>query len=304
MELCKVRVGGVPEHFNLPWHVAIENESFKTVGVEVEWTDFGGGTGAMCKAIREDEVDVAIMLTEGAIADMIKGNSAKIAQFYVISPLIWGIHVAAKSPYQEVNDLRYEKFAISRIGSGSHLMAYVNAEKRGWNPSKLDFKIIKNLDGARKSLKAGKSAGFMWEKFTTKPLVDNGEFRRIGECPTPWPCFVVVVSEKALKSKKEAIRKMLQTINEVTNSFMNWNYSTTLVAQRYEQRLKDVKKWFDVTTWATSNQVPELILEQVMSTLFALELIPHKVNPSDLCSDLANLTQEDFFEIERKKFFV
>ena len=29
----------------------------------------------------------------------------------------------------------------------------------------------------------------------TKPLVDNGIFRRIADCPTPWPCFVIAVRD-------------------------------------------------------------------------------------------------------------
>ncbi len=32
-----LRVGGVPEHFNLPWHIAIERGLFAKHGVDVEW---------------------------------------------------------------------------------------------------------------------------------------------------------------------------------------------------------------------------------------------------------------------------
>jgi sulfonate transport system substrate-binding protein len=47
----KLRVGGVPEHFNLPWHLAIERGLFTKNGVEVEWTDIPNGTGAMVISI-------------------------------------------------------------------------------------------------------------------------------------------------------------------------------------------------------------------------------------------------------------
>ena len=33
----------------------------------------------------------------------------------------------------------------------------------------------------QESLEGGKANGFLWEKFTTKPLVDSGVFRRVGE---------------------------------------------------------------------------------------------------------------------------
>ena len=52
----------------------------------------------------------------------------------------------------------------------------------------MNFEVIKNLDGAVKGLTEGEADYFMWEKFTTKPFVDDGIFRRIDNCPSPWPC--------------------------------------------------------------------------------------------------------------------
>jgi hypothetical protein len=40
----------------------------------------------------------------------------------------------------------------------------------------------------------------------TKPLVDKGIFRRIGDCPTPWPCFVIAVRDEILEKYPEAIK--------------------------------------------------------------------------------------------------
>jgi hypothetical protein len=39
--------------------------------------------------------------------------------------------------------------------------------------------------------------------FMTKPLVDKGIFRRIGDCPTPWPCFVIAVRDEILEKYPE-----------------------------------------------------------------------------------------------------
>ena len=63
-----LRVGGVPEHFNAPWHTAAKAGLFAERGIDVRWTDFPGGTGAMAKALRDGELDVAILLTEGIVA--------------------------------------------------------------------------------------------------------------------------------------------------------------------------------------------------------------------------------------------
>lgn len=96
-KLHTFRVGGVPEHFNTPWHTAAASGRFSREGVEVEWKEYPGGTGAMTKALRAREVDVAILLTEGVVADLHRGSDAKLLGTYVSTPLNWGVHVGAQS---------------------------------------------------------------------------------------------------------------------------------------------------------------------------------------------------------------
>ena len=141
-----IKIAGVPEHFNLPWHLCIENNEFKAVGIDLQWTDIPEGTGKMCQMLRDGETDIAVILSEGIIKDIVAGNPCKIVQVYVKSPLIWGIHVSAKSKYHSIADLEYTKVAISRYGSGSQLMAYVNADNQGWDSEKLQFEIVNTID--------------------------------------------------------------------------------------------------------------------------------------------------------------
>ena len=35
--MIKLRVGGVPEHFNLPWHLALEAHRFESLDIELTW---------------------------------------------------------------------------------------------------------------------------------------------------------------------------------------------------------------------------------------------------------------------------
>lgn len=145
--LQRIRVGGVPEHFNAPWHTAAAKGYFAACGLEVEWTDFPGGTGAMTAALRKNEVDVALALTEGLVVDLHRGNPSKLLGTYVASPLTWGVHVLANSPLQSMADLEGAAYAVSRMGSGSHLMACVDAHARGVPPP--EWEIVNSLDGAR-----------------------------------------------------------------------------------------------------------------------------------------------------------
>ena len=277
-------VGGVPEHFNLPWKKAIEEKRFETHSIEVSWKDYCGGTGAMTKALREGDLDVAILLTEGIIADIHRGNKSKIVQFYVKSPLRWGVHVGAQSDFLNISDLENKKAAISRYGSGSHLMAYVNADNHNWDLDKQKFEVVKNLDGGRAYLTQGKADYFLWEKFTTKPFVDNGEFRIVGECPTPWPSFVVAVREDVLLTHYDEVKLLLETVNESCKRVKENPKSVEEIAKRYDLKKEDVAVWFEETEWAYDGSVESETINKVQERLISLEIVESKMNFRQLCS--------------------
>lgn len=285
-ELLTLRVGGVPEHFNLPWHLAMEDRAFVEAGVVLEWTDFGGGTGAMTRALREDELDVAVLLTEGIVADIVKGNPSKIIGQYVRTPLIWGIHTGAESKFKTEEELNGQRFAISRNGSGSHIITYVMAQIKGWDPSKQEFIKVGNLEGARKALTALEADGFLWEKFMTKPYVDNGEFRRLGEVRTPWPCFVMAARNTVLEKDREALEIMLGVIRKYCRQFMYRDDAIQLVADRYGLEFQDAARWYGQTQWSSNDQMSRPVLHNVIRTLFEVGVIEEKKPIDDLCSDL------------------
>lgn len=277
-----VRIGGVPEHFNLPWYLTLRDKSYHEFGVNLRWMDFHGGTGQMARALREGEIDLAVILTEGIIRDICNGNDCSIVQVFVKSPLVWGIHVASNSNFTEVTELKGTKAAISRFGSGSHLMAYINAEKEGWDPvTDLDFEVVRNLNGALESLPEGKGDYFMWEKFTTKPYVDEGVFRRIGVCPTPWPCFVIAVRNEVLKDDPEMIQNILKTINGTTREFKEIPSIDSTISNRYGQKLEDVQEWLSMTEWSQENLTREEV-NRVQEKLFKLQLIDEVVPPESI----------------------
>jgi len=115
--LKKINIGGVPEHFNLAWYLTLKNGEYKAEDINLRWHDYHGGTGQMCKGLREGDIDMAVILTEGIVKDIIAGNPSKIVQTYTQSPLIWGIHVAANSKFKTIEDIKGTRAAISRYGS-------------------------------------------------------------------------------------------------------------------------------------------------------------------------------------------
>lgn len=267
-----IKIAGVPEHFNLPWHLAIENKEFEAKNIDLQWTDVPEGTGKMCQMLRNGETDIAVILTEGIVKDIVAGNPSKIIQVYVDSPLIWGIHVAAKSGYNTLDDIENTKVAISRLGSGSQLMAYVNANNQGWKTDNLQFEIVNTIDGAVEALSNGTADYFMWERFMTKPLVDKGIFRKIADCPTPWPCFVIAVRNEVLENNPEAIQQILYIINKMTTSFKSISGIDSILAFEYHQKINDIQEWLSLTEWSQRQLSPEM-LNNIQNQLLELKII-------------------------------
>jgi ABC-type nitrate/sulfonate/bicarbonate transport system substrate-binding protein len=274
-----VKIIGVPEHFNLPWHLAIEEGAFKERGIDITWTDIPEGTGKMCELLKNKETDLAIILTEGIVKSITEGNKVKIIQEYIASPLLWGIHVDANSTYKSLEELKNTTAAISRFGSGSHLMAYVQAKQMGWKTGKLKFNLVNNLSGAVESLTTAKADYFMWERFTTKPLVDSGIFRHLGNCPTPWPCFVLVGTDEFLSENKSLVKHIQEIINMYTVEFKQIPRIDSTLANRYQQKLEDIRDWLLITEWS-QKQLSESTLIKIQDTLKELDLIDKSIAPS------------------------
>ncbi len=284
------RIGGVPEHFNYPWRLVQEKQLLATKTYQFTWQDYPGGTGAMCQALREGALDVALILTEGAVADIVKGNPSRIVGTYVSSPLTWGIHVHADSKFEKVADLERGHFAISRYQSGSHLMAIVNAQQRDWNPDELSFELVQNFEGARVALRESKADAFMWEKFTTKPTVDRGEWRRVGVCQTPWPCFVIVAREEILEKHHSSLLQLIDDIQKHLD-YLEKDEKIAYIAQHYQLDVPDVEEWYEQTEWLCQPQIDQEALEKVQNMLHELKIIDQKVSPESLCSAYTQLTQ-------------
>ena len=276
----EVRIVGVPEHFNMPWHMAIEEGAFEERGIQLSWTDIPEGTGRMSQMLQANSTDLAIILTEGITKSIADGNPSVIVQEYISSPLQWGIHVSANANISTIAQLEGLKAAISRYGSGSHLMTYLMAQKYGWDPALLQFVTVNNLPGAVESIQNGESDYFLWEHFTTKPIVDQGIFKRLGDFPTPWPCFVIAANKRFLENNRNTMAHILEVINGFTSEFKRIPSIDRSLANRYEQDLEDIQKWLQITDWS-QNQISIKTIDFVVDTLYNLKLIDNIIK-SDL----------------------
>ncbi len=277
----KIRIAGVPEHFNFPWNMCIENGEFKEGGIDLEWTDIPEGTGKMCQMLRNNETDLAVILTEGIVKDITFGNPSQIVQEFVSSPLLWGIHVSNDSEFQKIEDLKNRRVAISRFGSGSHLMAIVHARQMNWNPDELEFIVVNTLEGAIESLSKDEADYFMWERFMTQPIIDKGIFRRLDICPTPWPSFVIVGRKDFVDNNATALEQILDIINTTTEEFKFIPSIDRTLAVKYNQKVEDIQQWLQLTQWS-QNQIKTKSLLKVQQVLKDLNLIENTLEHESL----------------------
>ena len=270
----KLKIGGVPEHFNLPWRLAMEEGDLSKEDIALHWEDMAGGTGQMIRGLKNGTIDIAVILTEGVSKAILQGLDAKILQVYVTTPLHWGIHVAADDrSIQKTDELEGKTFAISREGSGSELMAYVLADREGWNIDKLRFNSVGDIYGLLWALQNNESQAFLWEKFTTKPYVDQGKCRYIDEVVTPWPSFVVAVRSDIAKKYGDQLQTMLEIVNKKAETLKNHEGAPGILAWRYNQKLDDVKKWLNQTEWNYDGAKFDKDFENVISYLLKLKLV-------------------------------
>jgi sulfonate transport system substrate-binding protein len=269
-----LKIGGVPEHFNLPWRLAIEEGLFQPLGKQLIWEDQPMGTGQMVKKLESGELDVAVLLTEGITKAILEdGLQAKIIQVYVTSPLHWGIHVPYHSDITTFDDLKGKTFAISRFGSGSHLMTYVKADQEGWNTDELQFKVIGDVEGGIQSLENNECQAFLWEKYTTHPYTEKGRCRYIDEVVTPWPFFVIAVREELAYSEADFLRAMCGVVNQLAANLKKADYVVELIGWRYNLRAGQVANWIIETDWNYDGREYTQEFEKTIQYLVKLGLI-------------------------------
>jgi ABC-type nitrate/sulfonate/bicarbonate transport system substrate-binding protein len=281
----EIKIGGVTEHFNLPWNLAVEQNKFASIGVNLQWEFFPGGTGVMTAALKSGELDLAILLTEGFVSAASNGLKAKIVKEYITSPLGWGIFTGAKSQFYSVYNRLPKKYAISKLGSGSHLMAMIHAEQRGEKITAEDLIEVRSIDGATQSLAKNESQIFYWERYTTKPHVENGTLRMIGEFSAPWSSFLIVASDAALAKKREGIKKILAVINEESKSFITSPLSITLLQQRFNMSEIDARTWLQSTEWSRDYTVRLLGLENAKQALMKIGSVSAELDIKQLCDE-------------------
>ena len=163
--------------------------------------------------------------------------------------LVWGVSVAPDSPIASLDELDGANFAISRLGSGSHVMAFVMAKQRGWT-KELKFTVCNDFATMRAKIASGECQALMWERFTTKPFVVSGELKEVDGVPTPWPCFTAAVLTETVSGEGDGrsseLAAMIAALGEATALFKanEGGASIERVCKDHNLNETDAKTWF------------------------------------------------------------
>ncbi|KXN91621.1 hypothetical protein AN958_12473 [Leucoagaricus sp. SymC.cos] len=263
-----LRIGYVREHFLSPLLQFEEKDAGKTFKL----VECPSGTGQLISRLTNDEIDVAIALTDPLISGIAKGSKAyQLVGSYVSTPLNWAVITGINSQYKEISDLKDTKIGISRFGSGSYTMAYVMALQNGWPTDNLQFQVNNDIRGLIDSVNDESTSAFMWEWFTTKPFADAGEVRFIGSVPTPWPSWLIAAHPE--RAKSEDLRKFLQGLTSHVQAFNSpesrAESNINFVKEKFGYPEEDIKAWQKTVGYFVDCQ--ELSKKTILDTLSVLE---------------------------------
>lgn len=271
--MTPLRVAGVPEPYNLPWHLAMERGAFAAAGIDLRWRTVPEGTGRMCQMLRDGELDMAVLVTEGAVRDILNGGPHRIVSTFVESPLPWGVHVPARSDLREPAQLKGVPFAISRAGSGSHIMAMLYAERLGWRPGPEDLEVVHNMEGAALRMAGGGPVIFLWETYVTSRYVESGVMRRVDEVRGDWPGFVIVAREEFARAHPARMRVALAVLDLAVQGLDLSAHTVELVMRNAGFREELAREWLGHVRWRVGS--PDgTSLRSLIATLRKLELVP------------------------------
>ena len=240
----KLRIAGVPEPYNLPWHLAMEKGAFAEAGIELDWHTVPEGTGRMCQLLRDRDLDMAVLVTEGAVRDILNGGPHRIVSTFVESPLPWGVHVPARSELREGSDLRGVRY----------------------------LEVVHSMEGAAERMAHDPSVIFLWETYVTSRYVDAGIMRHVDTVRGDWPGFVIVAHERFIGEQAPAMDRALAVLRDEARVLKDDPHAVALVMRNANFKKALAKEWLKHVRWKVERP-EEKDLKTLVATLKTLDLV-------------------------------
>ncbi|RYX98100.1 MAG: transporter substrate-binding domain-containing protein [Comamonadaceae bacterium] len=219
-----IAVGGKAALYYLPLTVAEQLGFFKAEGVDVEITDFPGGSRAV-QALTGGTVDVCAGAFEHTIylqaqnrmfrAFVLQGRAPQIA---------FGVSTRAMANYKTVADLKGRRIGVSDPGSSTNMLASLVLSRGGLKDSDVSFIGVGTTAGALTALRTGQIDAISNTDPVMTMLEQKGDVRIISDTRTlkgTTEIFGGSMPAACLFAAQEFVQKNPNTVQGMANAIVH-----------------------------------------------------------------------------------
>jgi NitT/TauT family transport system substrate-binding protein len=219
-----IAVGGKAAFYYLPLTVAEQLGYFRAEGLDVEISDFAGGSRAL-QAVVGGSADVVSGAYEHTINLQSKGQ---IFQAFVLqgrAPQIsMGLSTKTMPQYKTVADLKGKKIGVSAPGSSTNMVANLILSRAGLKASDVSFIGVGTAAGALTAFRSGQIDAMSNTDPVMTMLEQKGEIRIIADTRTmkgTVDVFGGVMPAGCLYAPLEFVQKNPNTVQALTNAMVH-----------------------------------------------------------------------------------
>jgi len=218
-----IAVGGKAAFYYLPLTIAEQLGYFKAEGLEVEISDFAGGSRAL-QAVVGGSADVVSGAYEHTINLQSKGQKFQAFVLQGRAPAIsMGISPKAMPNYKTLADLKGKKIGISAPGSSTNMVANLILSRAGLKASDVSFIGVGTAAGALTAFRAGQIDAMCNVDPVMTMLEQKNEVRIIADTRTlkgTLDVFGGAMPAGCLYAPVEFIEKNPNTVQALTNAMV------------------------------------------------------------------------------------
>jgi NitT/TauT family transport system substrate-binding protein len=179
-----IAVGGKAAFYYLPLTIAEQLGYFKAEGLEVEISDFAGGSRAL-QAVVGGSADVVSGAFEHTINLQSKGQTFQAFVLQGRAPAIsMGISLKTMPHYRTVADLKGKRIGISAPGSSTNMVANLILSRAGLKAGDVSFIGVGTAAGALSAFRSGQIDAMSNVDPIMTMLEQKGEIRIIADTRT------------------------------------------------------------------------------------------------------------------------
>ena len=219
-----IAVGGKAAFYYLPLTIAEQLGYFKAEGLEVEISDFAGGSRAL-QAVVGGSADVVSGAYEHTINLQSKGQMFQAFVLQGRAPAIsMGISPKTMPHYKTVADLRGKKIGISAPGSSTNMVANLILSRAGLKPGDVSFIGVGTAAGAITAWRSGQLDAMSNIDPVMTMLEQKGDIRIIADTRTlkgTAEVFGGLMPAGCLYAPTEFIQKNPNTVQALANAIVH-----------------------------------------------------------------------------------